>query len=202
MRAEPPPTAAASLAAVPTPPARSDARRNREAVLESAVRLLGERPGASMREVADASGLGRTTVYRHFPSREALVRALFERVVEEARVVAEAATRRDGPAVDALRWLGPQFVELGQRFRFLEAHRDLRGEALAQSEPELDEPLPVFLEAAQRRGELRDDRPVAWVLAMLRGLTIATIDEVTAGRLDAEDAGRLLGAALVDLTAP
>lgn len=180
---------------------RSDARRNREAVLEAAVRLLGEQPAASMREVADASGLGRTTVYRHFPTREALVRALFERIVAESRVVAEAATERPGTAREALRWLGPQFVALGERFRFLEAHRGLREETLSGLETTPDEPLPVYLAAAQRRGELRPDLPVPWILAMIRGLTVATVDEVRAGRLAPGDAGRLLGDAFAALTA-
>ena len=37
-----------------------------------------------MREIADASGTGRTTLYRHFPDREALVAAIYERVLNEA----------------------------------------------------------------------------------------------------------------------
>jgi AcrR family transcriptional regulator len=64
---------------------RSDARRNRDTVITAAIDLLGENPNASMQEVAAASGLGRTTVYRHFPSRETLLVSLFERVVEEAQ---------------------------------------------------------------------------------------------------------------------
>ena len=73
-------------------PPRADAQRNREAVLQAAIGLLGERPGASMRAIADASGVGRSTVYRHFPTREALLRALFARVLEESA----AAGHRDG----------------------------------------------------------------------------------------------------------
>jgi AcrR family transcriptional regulator len=71
------------------PPQRADARRNRDAVLSAAIRVLSERPDASMREIAEASGVGRTTVYRHFPQRDDLVRALFRRVFEDAHELTE-----------------------------------------------------------------------------------------------------------------
>ena len=66
---------------------RKDARRNREAVIEAALAILPDEPNASMATIAERSGLGRTTVYRHFPARNDLILALFERVIEEARQV-------------------------------------------------------------------------------------------------------------------
>ena len=42
------------------PRKRADAQRNRETVIETAISVLAERPQASMRDIADASGLGRT----------------------------------------------------------------------------------------------------------------------------------------------
>ncbi len=78
----------------PREPARADARRNHDAVLTAALRLLTDDPDASMRQIADASGLTRTTVYRHFPSREDLLRAIFRVVAAEV----DAATRRPSPA--------------------------------------------------------------------------------------------------------
>src|SRR3954447_18126870 len=69
----------------------SDARRNRRTVLDAAVALLAERPQETMQEIADASGLGRTTVYRHFPRRQDLIDALSESVLRKAaETVAEA----------------------------------------------------------------------------------------------------------------
>src|SRR5690349_24467077 len=72
---------------------RSDARRNRRTVLDAAVALLAQRPQATMQEVADASGLGRTTVYRHFPRRQDLIDALFQEVLREAAATVEEALR-------------------------------------------------------------------------------------------------------------
>jgi AcrR family transcriptional regulator len=155
-----------------------------------------------MREVADASGLGRTTVYRHFPTREALLEALFERVDEESQSMAAEAARRPGPALDALRWLGPRCIELAERFRFLQAHRDLRAQTPAWMQPAPEDPLPRFLADAQGRGELRADLPVAWLMASLRALAVAAVDEVGAGRLDPQQAGSLLGESFAALATP
>src|SRR5438045_9701474 len=60
---------------------RADALASRERILEAAAALAGDRR-TSMIEVAAAAGVGRSTLYRHFPSRQALERALKEREAE------------------------------------------------------------------------------------------------------------------------
>jgi AcrR family transcriptional regulator len=58
-------------------PLRADARRNREKILEAAKLAFGETGlHAQMDDVAARAGVGVGTVYRHFPTKEALVRAL------------------------------------------------------------------------------------------------------------------------------
>ena len=64
--------------ATPRLPTRSDAIASRERILEAAAALAGDRR-TSMVELAAAAGVGRSTLYRHFPSRQALERALDER---------------------------------------------------------------------------------------------------------------------------
>ncbi len=61
---------------------RADARRNRERILNAAASLYAREPGASMRAVADAAGVGRSTLFRHFPAREDLDGALERRAAE------------------------------------------------------------------------------------------------------------------------
>jgi AcrR family transcriptional regulator len=180
---------------------RTDARRNRRTVLDAAVVLLAERPNATMQEIADASGLGRTTVYRHFPRRQDLVDALFVEVLREAWEAIAEALRDDGDALDLLRVLGPRMIAVGDRYRFLEVHPELRERALTAGD-EVGNPLAARLTEAQARGELRDDMPVSWMLTTLRGLAVVAMIEVTAGRLTVAQAGDLLGETLAAAFAP
>jgi AcrR family transcriptional regulator len=184
---------------------RSDARRNRRTVLDAAVVLLAQRPQATMQEVADASGLGRTTVYRHFPRRQDLIDALFEEVLREAAETVAEALRSATSARDLLCDLGPRIIAIGDRYRFLDAHPDLRERALAPENGEQsggENPLEVYLTAAQQRGEIRDDLPVQWMLTTLRGLGVVAMVEITAGRMSVEAAGRHLGETCASAFAP
>jgi AcrR family transcriptional regulator len=180
---------------------RSDARRNRRTVLDAAVALLAQRPQATMQEVADASGLGRTTVYRHFPRRQDLIDALFAEVLREAADTITDALRSASSPRELLRELGPRFIAIGDRYRFIDAHPDLRERALAPAD-EVADPLEGYLAEAQARGELRDDMPVAWILTTLRGLGVVAMVEVNAGRMTVEEAGRRVGETCASAFAP
>jgi len=180
---------------------RSDARRNRRTVLDAAVALLAQRPQATMQEVADASGLGRTTVYRHFPRRQDLIDALFEEVLREAAETVEQALGDAGSARELLCDLGPRIIAIGDRYRFLDANPELRERALTPNNDGAN-PLEAYFLAAQERGEIRADVPVAWILTTLRGLGVVAMVEVSAGRLSVEEAGRNLGETCASAFAP
>ena len=188
------------------PMRRRDAVRNHESIVEGAIRVLADRPQASMREVADACGMGRTTVYRHFPTRDVLLSAIFDRVEADARNAMQQAAEADGGAEPVLRRLAIGLVALADRYRFLEHHRDERAERDERrrlERPNRDAgPFARWFGEAQERGELRSDMPVSFMLALVRGSSTAVIDEVLAGRCDARKAGRLLGDAFVGAFMP
>jgi AcrR family transcriptional regulator len=61
---------------------RSDVRRHKDALLQGAARVFAEKGvHASLDTVVQASGVSRATLYRHFPDRTALLRALFDREI-------------------------------------------------------------------------------------------------------------------------
>lgn len=62
---------------------RSDARRNRQRILRAAARLLSADGTATTQQIADAAGVGRQTVYRRYPTREALIEAIVREAVAE-----------------------------------------------------------------------------------------------------------------------
>ena len=85
---------------------RADAARNRERVLEAAKAVFSAGGAdASLEAVARGAGVGIGTLYRHFPTREALYEAVYRREVEQLGDLAEQLKNEAKP-VDALRrWL-------------------------------------------------------------------------------------------------
>jgi AcrR family transcriptional regulator len=151
------------MTADPESPLRADARRNRDQIIAAARTIFAEQgPDVPMEEIARAAGVGVGTLYRRFPDREALIRAVaqnnFSRVLTEAR----AAVAEEPTAWDAL-------------VRFLRQSRELRLTAqLAMISPLAakvihDDPMTVefrrvimaeldgVVHAAQAEGTLRED---------------------------------------------
>jgi AcrR family transcriptional regulator len=77
---------------VASPDRRTDFARNREQILIAARSLLTESPRATMAQVAQAAGVGRSTLYRHFADREELVSALRDSEAEQPAAAAGAAS--------------------------------------------------------------------------------------------------------------
>src|ERR1700728_2686241 len=85
---------------------RADAVRNRDRVLEAAKTVFSAGgPDASLEAVARAAGVGIGTLYRHFPTREALFEAVYRREVEQLADLAEQLKTEASPVEALRRWL-------------------------------------------------------------------------------------------------
>ena len=85
---------------------RSDARRNRDAILTAALQALTESPDASLNAIAKRAGVANATLYRHFPTREDLVLATYQHEVQRLIAAADALLQEQTP-IDALHtWIG------------------------------------------------------------------------------------------------
>jgi AcrR family transcriptional regulator len=106
------PAAAESKRAGPVPRGlRADARRNRERLVEVAAAEFAARGAeASLEEIARRAGVGIGTLYRHFPTREHLVEAVYRREVEALSAAADALARRLAPDVALAEWM-QRFVD-------------------------------------------------------------------------------------------
>ncbi len=72
------------MSAIDARPLRADAQRNREALLEAASAAFAEKGvDTSLEDVAKRAGVGIGTLYRHFPTRDALIEAAYRRGVEQ-----------------------------------------------------------------------------------------------------------------------
>ncbi|MDP9376878.1 MAG: TetR/AcrR family transcriptional regulator [Actinomycetota bacterium] len=142
----------------PPKPLRADARRNRERVLNAAREIFAEQGrDAQIDDVARRAGLGVGTVYRHFPTKEALLEALAIDKFERLLVIAERAL----DASDAWEGLRDVFWKTAEQ---MEQDRAL-SEAMAPDALEvataervrLQDAGRLLLERAQKSGAVRAD---------------------------------------------
>src|ERR1700675_3555248 len=160
--------------AAPVRKPRVDAVRNRERVLEAAkVVFSAGGPEASLEAVARRAGVGIGTLYRHFPTREALFEAVYRREVEQLSELAEQLKNEAAP-VDALRsWLRSN-VEFVATKKGMSAALALAvqssSELHAYSFERLTKAIGALLDRAVAAGEIRPDISPEDILRALVGM--------------------------------
>jgi TetR/AcrR family transcriptional regulator, mexCD-oprJ operon repressor len=141
------------------------------AILEAAAQVLGAHGDqASMLDVAAAAGVGRATVYRYFPSRQALLDELAEVALEQAGERLSAAGLDRVPAAEGISRAVRALVAVGDYFVVLARER-VRPDA-ARLEAQIGARLRGVLERGQASGEIRDDVPASWLTEALLGLVV------------------------------
>lgn len=176
---------------------RSDAIQNEQVITDAAMKVLAEQPGASMSEIAAASGLSRATLYRHFSGRDDLVRRIQEQAAGEGARALTAADLDEGNAIRALRRAVRALVGVGDRYRLLARDPDI-DPGLLESQPLVAGQLLALIERGQRSGELRADLPPAWILAATAGLLVLALRAMAAEHLTAEEAAERVAVTLLD----
>jgi AcrR family transcriptional regulator len=92
------------------------------AILDAANEVLATNPGATLQQIADAAGVARTTVHRRFASREALLDALAQDMLEQMEAVIDEARPDTAPPLVALHELSAGYIRVKGRFRLSAAH--------------------------------------------------------------------------------
>jgi AcrR family transcriptional regulator len=155
-------------------PKRADARLNYDKLVAAARALFAEDgTSAPLEDVAERAGVGIGTLYRHFPTRQALLEAVY---VDEVEAMARAAADlSELPPWDALsQWLH-QYVGFAATKRAL-------NEALVEAAPDSDVLLScrtaitgagtALIERAQRAGVVRADTNFMDVVRMVAGIAM------------------------------
>jgi TetR/AcrR family transcriptional repressor of mexCD-oprJ operon len=157
---------------------RSEARR--EEILAAAAGVLAARDAAGMAEVAAAAGIARGTLYRYFPTRESLLRALEAAANEEARQRLAEANLDQVPVEEALARATRALVAVGEHFIVLLRER-------RPPEPDFTAPLVALIKRGRKHGQIRSDIPVTCLVESLLVLIGACVRTGRAAGLGSED---------------
>ncbi len=147
----------------PLPPrkTRADAQRNRERILDVAKAIFTAHGAeATLDDIARQSGIGPGTLYRHFPTREALIEAVYRSEVEKL-AAAEARFAATMPPLDALRaWMLLFIDHVAGKLLILPAMNTVTGGSLRLVEGSRNLIHTAFITLVKRAissGDLRAD---------------------------------------------
>ena len=177
--ASPAGSAAQARAGAPaTRPLRADAQRNRDRLIDVATVAFTESGvDVALEDVARQAEVGIGTLYRHFPTREALVMAVYRKQIDALELAAQQLPLTHGPA-EALRLWMRGFVEYGAVKRglvvLLRTMMDTDSDLFDHARATLRESAHRLMTAAAEAGEIRPDFEAADVIRALGGICMAT----------------------------
>lgn len=154
-------------------PQRSDARRNYDSLLAAAERIFAEHsPEAPLQLVAEAAGVGRGTLYRHFPDRTALVAAIYAARLDRHEAFAAEHAGDPDLLFLVLRQVAGDQMRIPGMFRIINAE-SVSSEHIAKLWDRTVEAFRVPLETSIAAGRVRPDvelRDLFLAISMLYGV--------------------------------
>jgi AcrR family transcriptional regulator len=172
---------------------RSDAKKNRAALLDAARAELNRDPDASLDAIAAAAGLSRRSVYSHFPSREALIVELAS--LAAGRVAAAVEAIHDPDPVLDLALVGRVVWDDVEHVRVMTrsvVHGPLRELVLQRELGPLHARIVADVEAAARAGTARTDLPADVVAHLVEGAAFTVLDESLRRPVSRQEGRRLV----------
>ena len=154
---------------------RADATRNRDQLLEVATRVFVSADGTepSMRAIAREAGVGIATLYRHFPTRESLVDAVYRDQVARLTAGARELLAQLPPPAALRRWMDLFGDWIATKNGMLDTLLAMTGSgeiAHAQTRTELLAAIDAILDAGRVTGEIRSDVTAEDIAASLIGI--------------------------------
>ena len=156
-------------------------RLGREALVSEALTRLAANPQASMIELSQSIGVGRTTLYRHFGDREALVAAAARLGARRFGEAAMKARPGEGTGLAALERICAELFTLPDVLTllfadnpiitdetFAEAAAESRADAEARTGADAeDDPLEAVIARGQADGSIDEGVPIGWAAAFV-----------------------------------
>jgi AcrR family transcriptional regulator len=157
---------------------RADARRNHEHIVATARRAFTELgPDVPLDVIARRAEIGNATLYRHFPTREVLIEAVYRPDVAELASSAVHLAEQLSPREALERWVREYFIPAQEQQGLSATLKDAlvrAPEVFSQGKQQLNDAVDRLVSAAQSAGDVRQDISARDVLRMAYGIAAAS----------------------------
>jgi AcrR family transcriptional regulator len=151
-----------------------DARaiRSQKALLKAGLELLNNNHEATLSDIATHAGVGRTTLYRQYETREKLITAIAIDCLETINEATKPIERDAKTALDAIRMLFELAMPLTEEFQFL-----LILDQFIESDPQIakiykqqNQEMVDLVEYGKKKKEIDKSLPTSWLVGLIEGL--------------------------------
>jgi TetR/AcrR family transcriptional regulator, mexCD-oprJ operon repressor len=168
-------------------------------ILDTAAGVIAERGSTvTMSELAAAAGVGRATLYRYFPNRDALLAGLTATAMAELADNIAAAELETVDVVEGVARLGRAFLAAASRYGVLMQAGPKHVQKPADLETKIIRPVRELLRRGIEAGRLRTDVPLELHFELLTGLFEKALQLVLSGRMPPERASALISSIFFD----
>ena len=175
--------------------------RTAAAILDAAAHVFSEQgTAANLADVAAAAGVSRATLYRYYPNREALLRALGANALNELASRLNDAGLERATVEEAIERLARALVAVGERYAVLVGEQCLADEA--EAERLVLAPMRAVFERGIASGHLRQDLPADVLRTLFSGALMAAFKLTQRHQLGAEEASAAAAAVFLDGAQP
>jgi AcrR family transcriptional regulator len=154
---------------------RADAQRNRDRLLETAKAAFAEKgAAASLDEIARTAGVGAGTLYRHFPTRDALIEAVYRNETEQLVAAATRLAETHAPTAALREWLLVFVDYMATKRGMYAALNSMVGgtsELYSASAEQMKRAIAKLIDRAVESGDIRLDIDPIDLLRALAGVT-------------------------------
>jgi len=162
--------------------ATSDISESERQIIDQAAAILAEGRGHTMNEIAELTGIGRTTLYRYFRTRDELLAAVRAQATADAWTAVRESRPDEDDAETALRRVIAGLVGVGDRYRvvFSEgmSHKELKQENLDRKAA-----MVALIERGQQEGVFAPTLTPDWILSSMGALIFMSIRKINDGDL-------------------
>jgi AcrR family transcriptional regulator len=175
--------------------------RTAAAIIDSAAAIMAEQgDAASMNKIADAAGVSRATLYRYFPSRQALLHAMATTSIQDLAARIADADLQGIPVEQAVARLVRGFIAVGSKYTALANGDHQRTGDHPQAETLLTEPVRALFRRGIADGSLRAGVAPELLTNLFSGLIKAALEMTTSGRVGTEEASAAVISVFLDGT--
>ncbi len=175
----------------------------REFLLDAATMVFSKNPGAPINDVADAAGVGRATLYRHFPSRDDLIRELTLESYRQMNDALAPVLAKNLMGSELLLGILEAIIPLGDRYYFLLLERTFEDDPEIQAIDQQDKrDWYELFDHLKSEGVIAQEVPAAWAISAMESLIYSAWSSVHDGYIARREAHKLVYRTLVSGLGP